>query len=165
MSPEANQGANPAAAARAAAFDREAFREALLARTMNQTTSARAAILPTSEALVKKGERETSRPMTDRYPVCRRWSSTALLLLSQFLHALACSLTLSIPVGKRPDASGPTPHPHALTPMPPTAGQSPKTWSPQPRAPRLRSAPFATWANCHPARRSHRKISCTRATC
>ena len=112
MSPEANQGANPAAAARAAAFDREAFREALLARTMNQTTSARAAIMPTNEALVQT-PRETSRPMTDRYPVCRRWPSTAPLLLSQILHALACSPTLSIPVGKRPDASGPTPRPHS----------------------------------------------------
>jgi len=52
--------AMPGAAAAAAAFDRELFRDALLTRSMNIQTSARAAIIPTGEAIV------TPRAATDR---------------------------------------------------------------------------------------------------
>lgn len=56
----------PAAAAAAAAFDREVFRDVLLTRSINHNTSARAAVMPTNEALLASPIIMSPRPMTDR---------------------------------------------------------------------------------------------------
>ena len=56
----------PAAAAAAAAFDREIFRDVLLTRSMNHNHSSRAAVMPTNEALMASPGMMSPRPMTDR---------------------------------------------------------------------------------------------------
>ena len=63
--------ASPAAAAVSAAFDRDVFRKSMLMRSMNLQTSARAAILPTNEAILNS-HRVESRAMTDRYALVPR---------------------------------------------------------------------------------------------
>jgi hypothetical protein len=48
-------------------FDKEAFRKSLLTRSLNQTLSSRAAILPTNEPIVSSSSRcSTARAATER---------------------------------------------------------------------------------------------------
>ena len=168
MSPEANQGANPAAAAKAAAFDREVFREALLTRSMNQTTSARAAILPTNESIVQT-PRATPRPMTDRYPLNLPWTRWTRTVATP--EDPACVALPAWPFRRTPCARPNLLHSrrpggarsHRARPSSASsdscgprdgvgAGRPREFWSPRLRAPSCPSVPCETWANCRPAR-------------